>query len=147
MPGSTPEKREPLQAEPLRRIFHTVIAVAGWVLFLYWWWLVFRRVNDTEVSYTLWFIAIALYIIVAVTVVWALHNVLIFRRRGPRTKVREVQEDFSRDTVGRPVNMPKLSQECLDADVVVVRIADGTKIYEPLDSTNTTPIPSRLRIV
>jgi hypothetical protein len=70
----------------------------------------------------------------------------MFKRRGPRTKVREVQEDFSRDSVGRPVNMPEVPRECLTAEIVVVRIADGTKIYEPLGSSGVTPIPSRLRV-
>lgn len=147
MPGNTPEKREPIQAEPLHRVLHTVIAVAGWVLFIYWWWLVFRRVNATEVRYTLWFIAIALVVIVFVTALWAVHNLRVFKRRGPRTTVRDVPEDFSRDSVGRPVNMPRLPQECLTAEVVAVRIADGAKIYEPLDSTDATPVPSRLRVM
>ena len=147
MPESTPEKREPIQAGPVRRVLHTVVALAGWVVFVYWWWLVFRRVNDTEVRYTLWFIAIALFVIVFVTALWAVHNLVVFRRRGPRTKVREVQEDFSHDSVGRPVNMPQVPHECLTSEVVVVRIADGTKIYDPVASTGTTPVPSRLRVV
>lgn len=122
------------------------MAVAGWVLFVYWWWLVFRRVNDTEVRYTLWFIAIALVVIVVVTAIWAIHNLRIFKHRGPRTKVRPVREDFSRDSVGRPVNMPKVPNECVTAPVVVVRIADGTKIYETLDPTETAPAASRVRV-
>ena len=146
MPGAAPEKREPIEAGPARRVLHTVIAAAGWALFTYWWWLVFRRVNETEVRYTLWFIAIALIVVVFVTALWAVHNLRMFRRRGPRTKVREVQEDFSRDSVGRPVTMPEVPEECFTADVVVVRIADGTKFYDPQES-GVTPVPSRLRVL
>jgi hypothetical protein len=145
MPGSPYEKRVPVQADPARRVLHTLIAIAGWVLFVYWWWLVFQRVNTTEVRYTLWSIVLALLVIVLVTALWALHNLMLYRRHGPRTKVREVPEDFSHDSVGRPVNMPMLPQECLTSGIVVVRIADGTKLYEPLASTETTPVPSRLK--
>lgn len=147
MPASAPAKREPLQAEPARRALHTVLAIAGWVMFAYWWWLVFRRVNPTEVRYTLWFIAIALALIVLVTTLWALHNLRVFRRLGPRTKLREVREDFSRDVVGRPVEMPAVPEECLTADVIVVRIIDGTKLYEPGSASGRPTIPGRLQVL
>jgi hypothetical protein len=147
MPETTPIPREPQQAEPPRRAFHAVIAVAGWVVFVYWWWLVFRRVNATEVRYTLWFIGIALVVVVLVTALWALHNKMLFRRLGPRTKLREVHEDFSRDTVGRTVDMPAVPEECLTADVIVVRIEGDTKFYQPVESTGRPPGPRRLKVV
>ena len=134
MPANPSPKREPLQADPPRRALHTVIAVAGWIVFIYWWWLVFRRVNATEVRYTMWFIAIALVGITFVTGLWSLHNLRIFKRLGPRTKLREVQEDFSRDIVGRPVGMPAVPDDVLYADIVMVRIVGSTKVYEPVRS-------------
>lgn len=126
-----PASRDPIQAGPARRAFHTLVAVGGWVLFVYWWWIVFQRVSDTEIRYTLWFIGIALVVIVSVTAMWAFHNVRLFRNRAVRTRVRAVHEDFSHDTVGRPVGMPAVPQECLTASVIVVRIEDGTKVYRP----------------
>ena len=147
MSESPPAKREPIQAEPARQLFHAVIAVAGWAVFAYWWWLVFRRVNATEVRYTVWFLAVALFVIVFVTALWALHNKMLFRRLGPRTKLREVQEDFSRDTVGRPVDMPAVPEECLTADIIVIRIEGQTKVYQPVESTRRPPGPRRLKVV
>ncbi len=119
----------PTQAGPLRRAFHTVLAIAGWALFVYWWWLVFRRVGASEIRYTLLFVAIALVVIVALTVAWTLHNVWIFRRRGARRSVRAVTEDFSHDTVGREVLMPTVPDICTVAAVVSVRVRHGAKIY------------------
>ncbi len=132
MPANPTMKREPLEAGPVRRVVHTLMALAGWVVFVYWWWLVFRRVNATEVRYTLWFIAIALVVIVFVTVLWAIHNARLFRKRGPRTQVRLVREDFSRDTVGRLVNMPAVPADCLNAGIIVVRIEGEAKVYRPI---------------
>jgi hypothetical protein len=142
-----PAKREPLEAEPGRRVLHTVLAMIGWVLFAYWWWLVFRRVNATEVRYTLWFIGIALAVITLVTALWALHNLRVARRFGPRTKMREVREDFSRDTVGRPVTLPAVPHECLTAPFILVRIEDGTKVYESRAAGGRTPAPGLLKVV
>ncbi len=127
---STPG-RQPIQAGPARRAFHTLVAAGGWVLFVYWWWLVFSRVSDVEIRYTLRFVGIALVVIVLVTALWAFHNVRLFRNKRARTHVRTVREDFSHDTVGRPVGMPAVPDECLTASVIVVRIEDGTKVYRP----------------
>jgi hypothetical protein len=128
----TPERhrlKPPFQARPVRRAFHTVLALAGWVLFVYWWWLVFRRVTPGEIRFTLLFIGIALAVIVLITAFWAIHNQRIFKHRGPRKQVREKMEDYSRDSIGRAVEFPAAPQECRTAQVVVVRIENGSKRY------------------
>ena len=112
----------------MRRAFHVALSVAGWVLFVYWWWLVFRRVGETEIRYTLLFIAFALAIIVLLTAIWAVHNLRISRIRGPRMKVREVARDFSRDSVGRAVEFPAAPGECRTSPVVQVRVVNGIKV-------------------
>ena len=84
--------RPPLQASPARRVLHTLIAVAGWALFVYWWWVVFHRVSRHEVRFTVLFVTLSLLAIVLTTSIWAYHNVRIYRRLGPRWKVRQVAE-------------------------------------------------------
>ena len=119
----------PILAGPVRRVFHTLVALGGWVLFGYWWWLVARRVSAQEVRFTLLLIGIALDVIVLVTAAWALHNILIFRRRGPRTHLRAVSQDYSHDTLGRSVQLPMVPGDCLTAGIVKVRLQDGGKVY------------------
>jgi hypothetical protein len=131
MPATAPVDRQPLVAPPARRAVHLAIAFAGWALFAWWWWLVVRRVSGTEIRFTLLFIAVALLVIVGVTAIWALHNRAVFRRKGARTRVRDVPGDFTRDTLGRPVGLPTVPEECLYASVIVVRIEDGRKVYRP----------------
>ena len=125
-PGQSPPL---VQAGPLRRVFHSLVALAGWVLFGYWWWLVARRVSAHEVRFTLLVIGIALGVIVLLTAAWALHNIMIFRRRGPRTHLRAVVQDFSHDTVGRSVQLPRLPEDCLTAGFVKVNLQHGAKVY------------------
>ncbi len=128
---SQPPARQPLVAPPARRAVHLLIALAGWALFVWWWWLVVRRVSQAEIQFTLVFIGVSLLVIVGLTALWAFHNRALFRRRGARTNVRAVPEDFSRDTLGRPVGLPPVPEECLAASVIVVRIEDGRKVYRP----------------
>jgi hypothetical protein len=130
-----------LQAGPIRRAFHTLVALGGWVLFVYWWWLVFRRVSATEIRFTLWFLAISVAAIVLVTVLWAIHNVRLFKSKPARTHLKLVDEDSSHDSIGRPVEMPAVPEECLTASLIVVRIEDGSKVYRP---TIIRSLPPRL---
>jgi len=131
MPATAPVERQPLVAPPARRAVHLALALAGWVLFVWWWWLVVRRVSGAEIRFTLLFIAVSLLVIVGVTALWAFHNRAVFRRKGARTRVREIAGDFARDTLGRPVGLPTVPDECLQASVIVVRIEDGRKVYRP----------------
>jgi hypothetical protein len=121
----------PIQAGAAGRILHTALALGGWALFVYWWWLVFRRVSRVEVQLTLLFIGFALVVIVLLTVIWALHNARIHRMRGPRTHVRLVTPDFTHDRVGREVRFPTIPVECLASSVVRVRVENGAKVYAP----------------
>ena len=123
--------KPPIQATPARRVFHTLIASAGWALFLYWWWIVFHRVSRHEVRFTVLFVAVALLLIVLVTAIWAWHNVRIFKRKGPRTRVREVSPDYSHDRVGRPVTFAAAGPDRREAPVVHVRFTAEGKAYAP----------------
>jgi hypothetical protein len=120
----------PLQAGPVRRVFHALVTLAGWALFVYWWWIVFHRVSRHDVRFTVLFIVISLAIIVLATLAWAWHNLRIFKRRGPRTHVRETTPDFSHDGVGRAVAFPTGSLDRHTAPVVYVRFSGEDKSYE-----------------
>lgn len=125
------QPRHPIHAGPSRRAFHTLVALAGWALFAYWWWLVARRVSAHEIRSTLLGIGIALGVILVLTALWVVHNIRIFRIRGPRQQMRPVAQDSSHDTVGRNVKFPAVPEDCLSAAVVHVRIREGVKIYLP----------------
>ena len=124
----------PTQAGPAGRTFHGLLTLGGWLLFIYWWWLVFHRVSRAEIRFTLVFVALSLVIIVGFTALWAWHNMGIYKRRGPRTAVREVTPDFSHDRVGRPVTITGEGMDRRSAPVVIVRITDEGKSFEPAPS-------------
>jgi len=117
-----------------RRVFHLLIAVAGWALFLWWWWLVLRRTDPQEVRFTGIFILVTLVVCVVVTALWAAHNVSIFKRRGPRKAVRDVQYDFSRDRVGRTVSFAGPLEQMEIAPIVHIRLERDGKVYRTSSS-------------
>lgn len=129
MTTTSSSRQRPLESGPVRQALHTLFTIAGWCLFLWWWYLVLQRVSRAEIEFTGWFIALSLAVIVLTTALWAFHNVRIFRRKGPRQKLREVATDLTHDSVGRPVYMPIVADECLTSREIVIRIEDGKKVY------------------
>ena len=126
-----PDSRAPLEAPPARQFLHGVFAASGWVMFVWWWWIVLQRVSMFEIRFTVWFLAVSLVIIAGVTAVWAVHNRRIYQQKGARTGLRVIEEDHSRDVLGRPVEFPPSPEDCLTASVVIVRVEKDRKVYHP----------------
>src|SRR5687768_3605204 len=123
---------EPLQqAGPIRRTTHILFALAGWVLFTYWWWLVLGQTGRDQIVWTLTFIGISLAVIVLVTALWVMHNVRLFRRKSPRVHVgpRPVARREGRRT-RTPLPPREASDLVYSANVCVV-VEGGLKAYRP----------------
>lgn len=136
MSASPPDRRQPIEAGPARQASHALVTLLGWGLFIWWWWIVLQRVDRAEIELTVWFLALSIVGIVLATALWAFHNVRLFRRKGRRSSLREFVADYSHDTVGRPVDLPFVAEECLTSREIVIRIEDGKKVYR-------TPGPSK----
>ena len=111
------------------RALHALIALAGWVLFIYWWWLVFRHVSSHEIRFTLIFLAVAAVVIVAVTTVWVFHNRSLFRRRNARVRAIEASAAVKVDAVGRRVRFAEPRQTLAQSALVRVQMEQGEKVY------------------
>ncbi len=132
-PGLTSPQRElpspHTEAGRARQALHVLLAVAGWVLFFYWWSIVLRDVDPRQVRFTVLFVGIALVVVVAATVAWVVHNLSIFKRRGARTHVRPVAEDVTEDTLGRPLQFDLDRDAIRAAPMVRVVLDGGRKVY------------------
>jgi hypothetical protein len=111
-----------------------MLAGLGWLLFGYWWWLVLQRVSRTEVTFTGWFLLFSFFIIVTVTALWVLHNVSLFRRKGPRLTIREAEANLRHDTLGRRLAVEGSEGALTEAPVVRVQVDDGHKVYRMGDA-------------
>lgn len=121
--------RFPRQASPRRRLLQSIAALFGWGGFLYWWWLVLGRVSRKEIVFTAIFIAVTTLISIVVTALWSLHNKRLYRRKGTRSQVRSVREDYSHDTLLRTVSFPGGAEAVKHEKVVQVLVGQNTKVY------------------
>ena len=129
--------RAEFEARPARRLLHALMTLAGWVLFIYWWWIVFRRVSEQEIRYTLHFLAIALTVIVVVTAFWVIHNRMIFARKGARKKSVDSLGFVKRDSIGRRVRFAEPRETLVGSSLVRVDVKETEKVYYhgPLEKT------------
>jgi hypothetical protein len=135
----------PTLASPGRRLFHLLIALAGWALFLYWWWLVLGRLDPAHVRFTVLFILATLAGCILLTAGWVFHNLRIFRRKGPRTHVRISSYQFTRDRVGRTLVFASPIERLATAPVIQIRLEHEGKAYRALESLGERS-PSSTRV-
>ena len=129
-PESAPTRpAPPTLASPERQLFHFLIALAAWVLFVYWWLLVLGRVSPEHARFTGIFIAATGIVVVVLHAVWTIHNRLIFERRGPRKGNRPVVPDFSRDRLGRHLVFRGSPEELQHEPVIHIRLEHEGKVY------------------
>jgi hypothetical protein len=118
-----------MQRETLRsgwqRLLHLVGLAAGWILFVYWWYLV--AINDWDETDVALIILVTLVVSPALTIGWVLHNRGIFRRKGPRMHQPQVALVYAVDWNGRAVQADWAA--LADAAVVAVTVDGPRKLY------------------
>ena len=116
----------PLRGWP-QRLVHLVALAGGWGLFFWGWYDVLAQSWDTETL--TWLIVGSLVILPTVTLAWVLHNMGIHRRKGPRTRLRAVDESYRRDWNGREISADLAT--LARANIVVIDVEGDRKVYRP----------------
>ncbi len=110
---------------PLHAVAHLVLVVLGWAGFAWLWSLVLGRPWESADLRGL--IVGTLVVAPVLTVAWIVHNVGIYRRRGPRRSVPAVTWRYERDYNGREVAADFTALR--DACTVVIDVDGGRKRY------------------
>lgn len=106
---------------------HVVFAIAAWVVFAWAWYVVFvKRVSDQTLSGVL-ALGVFLVVMLLLTLGWVRHNLRIYKRKGPRTTIPTVREDWTRDAMGRRIEASW--QEVRSAPIVVIDASERVKRY------------------
>ncbi len=131
--AARPEARrqtEPrVEATGVRRVAHVAVALAGWVLFAYWWRIVLQGVSRREVEFSAIFLVIALIVIVATTGFWVIHNLALFRRKGARLQPPAQAPEPTNDALGRPLHFDGGLPALREAGFVRVVVEGDDKQY------------------
>ena len=130
---SPPDRTRPAGLRsPLHAVGHVVLVVLGWAGFAWLWSLVLGRPWESADLRRL--IVGTLVVAPVLTVAWIVHNVGIYRRRGPRRSVPAVAWRYERDYNGREVAADFAALR--DARTVVIDVDGGRKRYR--DATGPT---------
>jgi hypothetical protein len=117
----------------MRRVLHTLIGIASWLLILALWTLLVRdgKASAPAVGGTVTQLAALAGLVLAVTTWWIRHNVGIHRRLGPRTGRATEPPRTDIDKLGRPVcwSLPGAVVAAYGATHLVVELADDVKTY------------------
>lgn len=117
----------PRKQVTIKAIFHALIALAGWALFIYWWNRVIPQIDSRDAAVALVFIGATVLATVLVTLLWIRYNIGIFRRKGPRTRLVRAAENRETDFLGRTIVR---SGPLKTASLVVVSVDGKAKKFE-----------------
>ncbi len=109
----------------VRGAFHGLVALCGWILFVYWWRRVTPQITETDATAALVFIASTFLVTLVITLSWVSYNVRIYRRKGPRTRLPDVSDNRDTDFLGRPIDGPD-DGSVRKAQVIVIAV-DGER--------------------
>ena len=99
-----------------------------WLAFVGSWIRVARNITLHELLDSLRLLLLLTVAYSLVLAAWVLHNVAIYRRKGPRKHVREFAMFPARDYLGAPVDV---RVDCLSESEIVIDLVKGTKCYLP----------------
>lgn len=87
-----------------RLYFHVIIAVISWLLFFYLWYLTFAtKLFGLGPIRDLLTIALTGVAVSIIDIWWIMHNVNIYKKKGPRRAVNETEKIFDEDFFGRKI--------------------------------------------
>jgi hypothetical protein len=113
----------------LWRTIYGLLCAAGWVGFGWAWYVVFYKRTPQQTLEGVIALAIFLLFVVVVTLAWMRHNIVLHRRKGPRSIIPLVTEDWSHDRIGRPVSADWAAVK--EAELVIVEVTASGKTYTP----------------
>jgi len=123
-----------------RDIAHLVLLVVPWVFVGWLWWRVGQTTTAGELLKAAGLVVVLAAVSLLLNFAWILHNVRIFRRKGPRTGRATSKLDYRMDWTRRPIaaDWPAVRM----AAVVVVSPAADCKVFLSGTRTSASALPA-----
>ena len=119
--------RQPL-ASLGHRIVHAVAIFGGWFIYFWLWWRVIY-VYDQGLSPLVGLFLFSVIIVVpTLTLIWILHNVRIFKRKGLRQAHIIAKDNYVSDWKGRRVTADWVDMK--QASNIIISVNGNDKQYE-----------------
>ncbi len=119
--------RQPL-ASLGHRIVHALAIGGGWFIYFWLWWRVIYVYGQGLSPLVALFLVITIIIVPTITLIWILHNVRIFKRKGLRRGRTTTQDNYVSDWKGRRVTADWINMK--QASSIVISVRENDKQYE-----------------
>ena len=118
----------------LRQIFHVIVSVLLWVVFVYYWVIVIRRPMNPDTRTALVCLAALIGVSAAYLLWWVFYNIRLHRRVGERRVQRRDAPEPTRDYLGRPLlmdNRERLRNSNYVRVIIRDRVTSRKKLFWP----------------
>jgi len=108
------------------RLLRTFWVGLLWLLFVALWYRVYGITSIVDVTMAITYLIVTISLYGIVVTVWVLHNIAIFRKKGPRTHVRSLTYSAIHDRLGSYiVAKPDVNEK----QTLTISVADGRKTF------------------
>lgn len=110
------------------RIVHALAICGGWFIYFWLWWRVIFVHEQGLSPLVALFLVSVIIVVPTITLIWILHNVRIFKRKGLRQGHTIAKDNYVSDWKGRRVmaDWPGIKQ----ASSIVISVNGSDKQYE-----------------
>lgn len=119
--------RQPL-ASLGHRIIHALAIGGGWFIYFWLWWRVIYVYGQGLSPLVALFLVITIIVVPTITLIWILHNVRIFKRKGMRQGRTTADDSYASDWKGRRVTADWIDMK--QASSIVISVSGNDKQYE-----------------
>lgn len=119
--------RQPL-ASLGRRVLHSLAILGGWFIYFWLWWRVIYVYDQGLNPLVALFLFGVVIVVPTITLIWVLHNVRIFKHKGPRQGRTTVEDNYVADWKGRRVTADWADMK--QSSSIVISVSGNNKQYD-----------------
>ena len=108
------------------RLFRKLILVLLWLLFVAMWYRVYRITTLGDVKDAVTYLTAITATYGVLVTVWVLHNIAIYKRKGPRKSAPLLTFSAIHDHLGSYIVAP---ENVRHKQAITVTVADGQKVF------------------
>ena len=108
------------------RLLRSLFVVLLWLLFVALWYRVYGITTVSDLTGAFTYVTGIIIVYGIVITAWILHNIAIFRRKGPRRGVLHLEFAAIHDRLGSYIVAPPNIKQ---TQSIVVNVSDGRKIF------------------
>ena len=112
----------------MRSLFHTLVSIVLWGVFFYHWHIVGQQGMTAGTALAIKVLSTLVVVGLTITLLWVFHNLRVARLNQRRDLPPSRPESLRRDTLGRTVTAPPLSQ-LKEAPLVDIQVTEDHKTY------------------